>query len=441
MVKIAPLDGITYNLDKVCIDDVVAPPYDVIPEDDQDALYERSSFNIVRLILNKVTQDDNDQDNRYTRAAADFKKWTNEEVLQKAQKPCIYYYVQKYTTPKGQTISRKGFIAKNFIEEYETKNILPHEYTMGGPKQDRLNLMKSCEANFSQIFMAYSDPEKEMDKALELPEKPFVDVTDDQGVQNILYIIDDEEVIKKAQKIMENKTLLIADGHHRYETSIAYRDFMRSQKPNAAEDAPFNYVMCYYTNLDDENLIVYPTHRIVTKRIDAYNLLESIKKYFDIVEFTFDSVTKESTKERFDQELEQAAKTEITMGLCLKNVNKYYLLKLKDKDSVNQILSDKGTPDVLKKLDLSVLHQVILEEILNFTKEEQMAQEGVKYIKKEEEAFEALDKGEAEAVFVMASPKIKDIKDISEEGYKMPQKSTYFYPKLLSGLVINPLDA
>jgi len=440
MVKIVPLNGITYNQAKVSIDHVIAPPYDVISDSEQDALYNRSQYNIIRLILNKITPEDTECNNRYTRAANLFETWKQENVLQRSEKPCIYYYIQNYTTPKGKKISRKGFIAGNYIETFDTKNVLPHEYTMGGPKQDRLNLTKHCKANFSQIFMVYSDPEKEIDKAIKLPEKPFIDVTDDQGVQNIVYIIDDPDVISRVQDIMKDKTLLIADGHHRYETSIAYRDFRREQEPDAPEDAPFNYVMSYYTNLDDENLIVYPTHRIITRRIDPYDLLEYIKEFFDIVEFTFDSVTKESTRERFIEELEKEANSRIAMGLYLKNVNKFYLLKLRETEKANEILETKGIPDVLKKLDLTVLHKIIISDGLGFSEEDQMAQNGIKYIKKEDEAFEAIDNGKAEAVFVMASPKIKDIKDVSQAGYRMPQKSTYFYPKLLSGLVINPLD-
>jgi uncharacterized protein (DUF1015 family) len=337
-------------------------------------------------------------------------------------------------------VSRKGFIANNYIEEFDTKNVLPHEYTMGGPKQDRLSLMKQCKANFSQIFMVYSDPEKEIDRAVILPEKPFIDVTDDQGVQNIVYIIDDSQILEKIEQVMQDKTLLIADGHHRYETAIAYRDYRRENEPDYSKDAPFNYVMSYYTNLDDENLLVFPTHRIIKRKTDISKLFEDIKKYFDITEFSFDSTTQTDTREFFVQELEKTVLENIAFGICPKGENKYYIAKLREKEQINNILEGKGVPDVLKKLDLSVLHKVVLGDFLGFSEEDQMAQNGIKYIKKEEEAFEALDGGLAEVVFVMASPKIKDIKDVSQEGYRMPQKSTYFYPKLLSGIVINPLN-
>ena len=179
MVKVAPLKGLVYNLEKVNINDVIAPPYDVISSKEQGELYNKSPYNIVKLILGKINSDDSESNNRYTRAAEDFREFIEQKALTPSSTPCIYYYVQNYTTAKGDKISRKGFIARNLIEEYEKGNIMPHEFTMGGPKEDRLKLMKTCKANFSQVFFAYSDPEGEIDKAVKLPAKPIIDVTDD----------------------------------------------------------------------------------------------------------------------------------------------------------------------------------------------------------------------------------------------------------------------
>lgn len=440
MVKVAPLKGITYNFDKVNISDVIAPPYDVISSEEQDKLYNKSPYNIVRLILGKISSDDTESNNRYTRAAQDFRNWLEQKALIPSESPCIYYYVQNYTSPKGEKISRKGFIARNLIEEYEKGSIMPHEFTMGGPKEDRLKLMKTCKANFSQVFFAYSDPEGEIDKAVELPEKPIIDVVDDQGIQNILYAIEDEEVLNKIVKIMSDKKVLIADGHHRYETSIAYRNFRREENPDWNENDAFNYVMAYYTNLDDENLKVYPTHRIVKREIDKQKLLEDLKKYFDTTEYKFDETTREDVKEKFVGDIEETAKTRIAFGACFKNENKYILFKLREKETVDKILAEKDVPEVLRKLDLSLLHKIVLSDFLDFSEDDQFKQNGVKYLKKEAEAFEAVENKQAEVVFIMATPSIQLIKEVSSQGYKMPQKSTYFYPKLLSGLVINPLD-
>lgn len=441
MVEIRPLKAIVYNQEKVGMKDVVAPPYDVILDDYREELYKRSDYNIVKLILAKGSKDLSDPNNRYEEAAKNFHNWLEKKVLIKLEKPCILYILQKYTTEDGKNITRKGFIARNKIEDFSTKNILPHEFTMGGPKEDRLNLTKKCEANFSQIFMVYSDSEKQIENAVDLNDKPFIDVTDDNGVQNIVYKIDDEETLALIEKVMADKTLLIADGHHRYETALNY------SKINTNPEA--QYVMSYFTNLDDENLLVFPTHRIITKWIEPYVLLEKVKKYFDVKDFEFNGQNKTEVKEKFLQTIEAENAKQISMGLYMKNVNKFYLLTLKPQSrlglpaqqhDVEPILNEYSVPDVLKKLDLTVLHKVLITKEFGYSEEEQMAQEGIKYIKQESEAFDLIDMGKAEASFIMAYPKIKDIKEISEAGFRMPQKSTYFYPKLLSGIVINPLS-
>ena len=431
-IEIKPLNAIVYNQEKVNITDVIAPPYDVISDKYRDELEARSEFNFVKLILANNSTDLNDKNNRYNEAYKNYKKWLDEGILVKTDKPCILYVIQNYEK-NGKKITRKGFIARNRIEDFSTKNILPHEYTMGGPKEDRLNLTKKCKANFSQVFLVYSDPQKQIENAIDYTQKPFIDVTDDLGVQNIVYKIDDEKTIELIQKVLSDKTCLIADGHHRYETAMNYRNFVNSPD----ENDPTKFVMSYFTNLEDD-LLIFPTHRILTRWIEPYVLLEKVKKYFDIVDYTFDGKNKKEIKAQFLQAIEDESKNQISMGLYMKNVNKFYLLKLRE--DVNNILDEYEVPEVLKSLDLIVLHKTIISKELGYTQEEQMAQDGILYIKQEDEAFDMIDMGKAEASFIMAYPKIQDIKRISEAGERMPQKSTYFYPKLLSGIVINPLD-
>lgn len=422
-IEVKPLNALVYNQQKVDMKDVIAPPYDVISSKYRDELYERSPYNITRLILSNA-------ENPYEDAANSFHKWINDEILIKNEKPVILYLVQKYKL-NGKEITRKGFIARNKIEDFSTKNILPHEFTMSGPKEDRLKLTKACKANFSQIFMVYSDPEKKIENAVDLTSTPFIDVTDDNGVRNIVWKIEDEPTIKLIEDVLKDKTLLIADGHHRYETAMNYRNFLGETAGEA------NYVMSYFTNMDDD-LLIYPTHRIITKWIEPYVLLETVKKYFDVKDYTFTGANKAEVKKEFLSAIEKSAEEKISMGLYMKNVNKFYLLTLRE--NVDEILDEYKVPEVLKNLDLTVLHKVIITKELGFTEEEQMAQDGIKYIKVENEAFDMIDMGRAEASFIMAYPKIEDIKRISSAGYKMPQKSTYFYPKLLSGIVINPLQ-
>ncbi|MBQ2983923.1 MAG: DUF1015 domain-containing protein [Candidatus Gastranaerophilales bacterium] len=413
-MEVLPINAIVYNQEKVKMEDVVAPPYDVIDDKYQDELYERSAYNIVRLILTKG-------ENRYADASEYFKNWKEEDVLIPTKKPTIFYIVQKYKNEKGKLIERKGFIARNKIEDFSTKKILPHEFTMGGPKQDRLNLVTSCGAFFSQIFMVYDDEKQIIEQEVAkkyLAKTPDIDVIDDLGIENIVYFIDDEKDIEIIQKTLADKTLLIADGHHRYETSMNY-------SKAHPENEYAKYVMSYFTNAADENLIIYPTHRIVEKEFSKDEILNAVSKHYDI-----ETV---NNKDEFLEKIEIENQKQITTGLIIKNSSEYYVLKLKEgeKEKID-------TPEVLQKLDLTVLHELILKGELGYSQDELMAQDGIKYEKKENVAFEST-KNNASACFIMAYPKMKDIIDISKEGLRMPQKSTYFYPKLLSGLVINPL--
>lgn len=414
-MEIQPIEALVYNTDKVEIKDVIAPPYDVIDEKYQDDLYKRSKYNIVRLILNKG-------DNKYEDAKNDFNNWKDKEILIKTKKPSIFYLIQQYKNEKGKLIERKGFIARNKIEDFSTKKVLPHEYTMGGPKQDRLNLVSATKAFFSQIFMVYRDDKQIIEKEIlpkYLAKTPFVDVCDDLNVRNIVYIIDDESDIKLIQKTLEDKTLLIADGHHRYETSMNYSKLHK-------ENEKAKYVMSYFTNAKDENLVIYPTHRVIEKNIEPDKILNAVKKYYDIDKY--------NSKEEFLEKIEQENKKQITTGLILKNSNDFYVLKLKE--GIKETIQ---APKELQNIDLVALHELILKKELDFSQDELMAQKGIKYEKRESIAFDAINKG-ANAVFIMAYPKMDDILNVSNAGLRMPQKSTYFYPKLLSGLVINPLD-
>ncbi len=415
-MEILPIDAIVYNQNKVRINDCLAPPYDVIDADYRQELLSRNEYNIVNLILPVG-------DDCYKNAGKIFDSWKEEKILINTQKPSIFYLVQKYRNQKGALIERKGFIARNKIEEFDSKKILPHEYTMGGPKEDRFNLLCATGAFFSQIFMVYDDKTKKIENEVYEKykgKKPFIDAFDDSGTQHSVYLIDDEDDIKIIQETLLDKTLLIADGHHRYETSMKYA---KEHKENKSAQ----YVMSYYTNAQDENLIIYPTHRIIEKEISPYDLLKKVAKYYNI-EIA-------ATKEDFLNRIEQENKNQITTGLVLKDDERFYILKLK-----NGVKETIEAQKELQNLDLVVLHEIILKKELKYTDSELMSQEGIKYEKKEKVAFDSVKENKACACFIMAYPKMDDILNVSRAGLRMPQKSTYFYPKLLSGLVINPIE-
>ncbi|MDO5436940.1 MAG: DUF1015 domain-containing protein, partial [bacterium] len=334
-MEVKPINAIIYNQEIVDMKNVVAPPYDVITSEYCDKLYDKDPYNIVRLILTKG-------ENRYTDAKKYYDEWIDKKVLIHTEKPVIFYMVQKYTTESGRKVERKGFIARNKIEKFETKKILPHEYTMGGPKEDRLKLTRAIDANLSQIFMVYSDPLMKIENLVApkyLSKEPFIDVVDDQGVEHIVYLIDNPADIMIIRETLEDKTLLIADGHHRYETAMNYST--ESNDPEA------QYVMSYFTNSEDDNLIIFPTHRIITKEIDTGYIMKAVEKYYDVTKLPFDSFNKLRIKNEFLSQIEESNKERITTGLYLKNDSAFYILKLK-----NEALNLIDAPEVLKKLDL-----------------------------------------------------------------------------------------
>lgn len=440
MVKIAPFKGITYNSKTQNLDKTLfAPPYDVISSAYQDELYGRSPYNVVRLILGKTSDADNDTDNRYTRAANDYTKWLKEGVLVQSEIPKLYYYVQIYKDAKGVEVTRKGFITRCYLEDFESKKVLPHEETMGGPKKDRLALMMTTKTNFSQIFAIYSDPDMFVDKTLEsaCPAKPFVDIVDDDNVRHIFYEVTDESAIKKVQAAMAEKSILIADGHHRYETALQYRDLKRAENNgDQSEDKAYNSMMIYLANLDDEGLRVYPTHRVLKSavNISLKDLMQKLKSYFSIKEIKFDDF-----KQCFPY-MESENLNEIPVGLVSKqNPGILYILK-PDQKKVTEGLKKQNVPEMLSKLDVTILHRLILETVMGLDTIELKNQNNIEFIRNEDELSEKYNLQQAEFIFLLSPPDVAMVKDVCMAGFRMPQKTTYFYPKLLSGIVFNSLE-
>lgn len=410
MVEISPLNAIIYNKKKVNISDVTAPPYDIIDSKYKEILLRKSEYNITNLIL----------PNSYEKAGILLGEWLQNSVLVQYPTPAIFYLIQRYKNNEGTLIEREGFIAGLKIEDFSQKHIFPHEKIMPAPKQDRLNLVTATNTFFSQIFMVYKDDEKKIEKevfAKYRSKKPFICVMDDFGVENIVYSIEDKNEIQLIETVIKDKNLLIADGHHRYDTAMSYL----KEHPN---NDRAKYVMTYFTNSLSKNLEIYPIHRIIEKDIQPERILDVVKRFFEIDKY--------SDKNEFLQKINNENKKQITIGLILKNDSNYYVLKWKeDKEKLS------NEPEVLQKLDLTILHKVVLKE-LGFSEKDLAEQKGIKYEKQENIVFEAT-KYNASACFIMASPKIENIIDVSINGFKMPQKSTYFYPKLLSGLIINKL--
>ncbi len=428
MVEIAPFHGLIYNLDLIKDPSkVLAPPYDVIGKEEQEALHRKSPYNIVRLIL---AREEGGKD-RYSNAGETFRRWIEEKVLLKDTRPAIYPYYQTYRV-NGRERTRKGFIALLRLEEFGSGKVFPHERTLSRPKEDRLRLMEACKANLCPIFGLYADPlrgvERIFEKALR---SPLMDVTDREGVRNLFYRIDDEGLIQKVKEIMEDKFILIADGHHRYETALTYRDLMRKRHKGFTGNEPFNFVMMYFSNIEDEGLTILPTHRLLHTIPEERKkvFIEEARRYFEVEEV--------KDRETFYRKLEERRTQGPSFGLVMKGLDGYYILAPKPSE-VEGLL--KGLPEEVRSLDLTILHEVAIKGLLGIGDEAQAGQRHIEYIKDRERAVDMVKEGRYDMAFILNPPDIRDVIRVVKAGHRMPQKSTYFYPKLLSGLVIHSFE-
>jgi uncharacterized protein (DUF1015 family) len=453
MAVIVPFPGIHYNPQKVGdLSRLVAPPYDVISPEIQEALYRRHPQNVVRLILNKETPQDGPQDNRYTRSAALYSAWQKEGILVRSPRPQFYFLQEEFSSsilPSAQAvlgserIVRQGFIGLIRLEEYSARVVLPHEKTQTKPRADRLALMEACQANFSQIFSLYSDEKGAM---LPIYEQvfssgpPSMDVTDSEGVRRKLWMVGDPVVLKRVGEIMRPKEIFIADGHHRYETALAYREGQRRKFPNNTGRESFNFTMMFCAAMEDPGVFILPTHRVVynLENSEANSFLDQLRTDFSVEEFEFQTADGKEVRDRLLKELGARSEKERVLGMVVKGLKKYFLLTLKDDRAMDRV--EPGIAPSLKALDVNLLHIPILQKLLNIRPQDLAASKKVLYFKDPDDASSAVQKGEGQIAFFLNPTRVYQVRDVSLAGETMPSKSTFFYPKLLSGLVINPLD-
>jgi uncharacterized protein (DUF1015 family) len=440
MAKINPFYGFLYNPEKVKdLGSVMAPPYDCISDEMQDQLYQLNPFNVVQLIYGKTFGTDDESDNRYTRAASTFKNWQQEKILIQDGEPAIYLYDQKFFTEDGAEVVRKGFLALAKLEDFSTGLIKPHEETLEGPKTDRFHLMKACKANFCPIFSLYSDPccvlESVLKKNRERTPDLFVS-NSELDEEHSLWRVTDQSQILKAQELLSGKPLFIADGHHRYETALMYRDFLRKENPDYTGKELFNYVLMFFANMEDQGLMVFPIHRLISGLVDfdLSQFLEAVRKNFRVETDYFD-VSDPVSRKRVRMNLSQKGKHSFA---CYAGKGKVYFLSLKNEEIIDQFFSE-DVPKALKVLDVSILHRMVFEEVFKMTAEDQKKQKFLKYLKNFDAGLQAVDSGNAQLVFLMNPTRVTEVREVANLGEKMPQKSTYFFPKLLSGMVINKI--
>lgn len=424
MARISPFCGLRYNPLKIQdIKSVVTPPYDVISKTQLGTFYKSSRYNFIRVILGREDKSDTAKDNRYTRAKSCFERWLKQEILIKDNEPSVYVYEQSFNLT-GRQYSRLGFIALLKIEPSGSGVVFPHEKTFCKPKKDRLSLIRATQANLSPIFGLYSDPGFRIDKLLS-PARAWVAASDFrfEGVRNRLWKISDRNVIRRLEKLMRDKEIYIADGHHRYEVACIYNKLMKKAKGLRSD-----YVMMYFSNLASGSLKVLPTHRV----IGAISK-ERLKKIPYLFEECFKVVSFSSGRQLFRM-LKTSKNGEHLFGVYT-GKNRFYLLSLRKAFSSSR---SSCASYHYHSLDVVILHNLILGKLLNFKDSKKDAAD-ILYTRDERLAMELVDSNKYKIAFFMNPPQPAQIRAIASASQKMPHKSTYFYPKPLSGLVINSL--
>lgn len=427
MPQLKPFRALFFNQAKVALSDVVAPPYDVISPQLQEELYARSPYNVVRLDFGR-------EEDRYSSAARLLGEWRNEHVLEQDEVPSVYVLVQDFKSTEGKDARRFGFITLCRLEELGKGSVLPHEKTLSKPKEDRLRLLQAARAHFNQIFCMYDDPQRQVERHTEhrlRSTEPDADVTYD-GVRNRLWRISDEGSIEVFREALKAQKVYVADGHHRYETALEFRNFMQGENPNHTGDEPYNFVMMYFTNMHDRGLTILPTHRLVhdLPSFDAKRLLQQLSLYF--------RVTKQPSLAELAAVLKR--KERFAFGLIVADEPRYHFLSIVSLSHLASIVPAK-VPEAVRRLDVTILHAAVVEKVLGIPFELQKQKAHLDYVTDVYEADDAVKQGKAQAAFLMNPTRIAQVRSVAEAGKTMPQKSTYFFPKLLSGLVIHSLES
>lgn len=408
------------------IGELCCPPYDIISEEERLGYIAENEYNVIRLELPKEGGD------VYKTAGEVLDMWRNTGVLVHEIKPAVYIYEEEFNAYNKRS-SVKGIIVRVKVEEFSKGVILPHEFTLSKAKADRFNLMKATNCNFSQIYALYMDEEHTTLKTIDRlsDRKPDQKFTDNDHVTHKLWIITDEKVIEKLVNDFADRKLYIADGHHRYETALNYRNYCR-ENGISKEGDPQDYQMMYLVDMQHPGLVVFPTHRMVRdlESFDKDEVLKGCEEYFDIKKFTsVGNINSELAKQ-----YKQGKKA---FGFyCGKG--EWYLLVLKDIEVMAKVLPDLS--EASQQLDVSVLHSLILEKTMGIDKENMANQINLTYTKFFEEAIMKVDKGEFQCSFILNPTRVTEIRDVAAAGEKMPQKSTYFYPKMITGMVMNDLN-
>ena len=442
MPVVAPFRALRYNPAKVAnLTQVVTPPYDVISSKQQESYYASDPHNIIRIELNKKRDSDSAGDNRYTRSAEHFQAWRDDQVLLRDEAPCFYLAETTYTDAEGNQRVRRGFFTLLQVSDTRERKVLPHEKTFTAHKEDRFQLFKAVRANISPIFALYPDDLNEVMNTLDQAKEaePVNDFVDPMGLPQRLYRVSDPTACRRVCELMADKVIFIADGHHRYETAINYRNYMREQHPEAGPRASFNFTMTYLCSMSDPGLTVFACHRLVP-RLDGFganDFLALVKPYFEVRELVLNG-DRQKAKQEITAALAELDEKSNSLCLISHDSDKAYLLTLKP-----GIMEQEEGPDVegpLGELDVVVLTHLVLEKILGLDNSARDQEHTIQYLADMDQVLDEVNSGRAHLAFLLNPTKVSQVQNVAEAGLIMPRKATYFYPKVLTGLVINPMD-
>jgi uncharacterized protein (DUF1015 family) len=419
LAEIQPLRTLRYEPRVVgSLDAVTAPPYDVIDDAERAALAAKSPFNVVEIDLPRANGGD-----PYAHAQNTFEAWQQQGVLVREREPAIWALTQDYTGPDGQERTRHGFLCRVRVEDYGPGRIRPHERTHPGPKEDRLRLTRATRANLSPIFSLFEDSEQAAWHALEpfTNDEPFGEATDPDGTVNKLWRVSDAGAIESVQQTLSDRELLIADGHHRYETARVYAE-------EIGGEGEHRYVLMFLCSLSDPGLTIFATHRLLTDLTEEKRaaLAETIERDF------------ESSPIGADQLEPGPGEKGIVLGYLDRFENEPKRLRLKDQSIADAALPDK--PEPYRRLDTAVLEAVVLKGGLGMSEDDISHFHGLNYSKDARDARAAVSDGRADAAFFMRATPVAQVREVAEAGESMPPKSTFFFPKIPTGLVFNPLE-
>src|SRR5579859_657397 len=434
MADVRPLKGLQYSQEEISnLAEVVTPPYDVISPEAQECYYQRNPYNVIRLEYGQQKTGDDTLNNVYTRAAATLAEWRLQGIIRQQEASCYYLYQQRFTYG-GQSYTRTSLLARVRLEPWSARVVLPHEDTLAKAKEDRLNLLRASATNLSPIMSLYNDPQGRMRRLLQAyAEQAEIQIVDEAGEEHRLHLITDPQQIELIQDFFAPRQLYIADGHHRYTTALNYREEMLEQRRELHPEDGINFVMMALIDVDDPGMLVLPTHRLLfglSESTLAALTPQRLAQYF-----TVQPIAAQESHEAMLNQLAQAGRER--PSLIIYRRGRPLLLSLNEEG--RRYMDASGRSDAWNQLDVAMTQRVVVESLLGLNAQDMTGGTHVRYTHDEQEAFQAVEQGEVQVAVLLNGTPLQQVCDVAQADDRMPQKSTYIYPKLITGLVMNPL--